>query len=83
MSAPGRIDDRLQRRVERKGEMAEYVNVRLLNECDEGSMARALLLLSELHGMCHSARECGLSVTCMRRQLNGTRHRCTSTRCWE
>lgn len=53
--------------------MAEYINARLLNGCDEGSTARALLLLSELNGMSHAARECGLSVECMRRQLNGTR----------
>ena len=38
-----------------------------------GSIARALLLMSELHGMSRVARACGMRSDAMRRQLDGTR----------
>ena len=58
----------------RAAEMAEYLDDRLhMIHYDETTFARSLLLVSELHGIGHVARECGLSVDAMRRQLSGTR----------
>lgn len=44
-----------------------------MTDSDEASIARALLLVAELHGMSQVARACGLGEEAMRRQLNGTR----------
>lgn len=42
-------------------QMAEHLDSRLrLQDCDEASIARALLLMSELHGMSRVARACGM-----------------------
>lgn len=58
----------------RAAEMAEYLDDRLhMIHYDETTFARSMLLVSELHGISHVARECGLSVDAMRRQLSGTR----------
>lgn len=58
----------------RAAEMAEYLDDRLhMTHYDETTFARALLLVSELHGIDAIARHCGVSGEAMRRQLNGTR----------
>jgi DNA-binding phage protein len=58
----------------RAAEMAEYLDARLnMANYDETTFARSLLLVSELHGMSHIARECGYSSEVMRRQLSGNR----------
>ena len=58
----------------RAAEMAEYLDDRLhMVHYDETTFARSLLLVSELHGISHVARECGVSEEAMRRQLSGTR----------
>lgn len=55
-------------------QMAEHLDSRLrLRDCDEAGIARALLLMSELHGMTRIARACGMRSDTMRRQLDGTR----------
>jgi len=58
----------------RGAEMAEYLDARLnMANYDETTFVRSLLLVSELHGMSHIARECGHSSEVMRRQLSGNR----------
>lgn len=58
----------------RAAEIAEYLDARLnMANYDETTFARSLLLVSELHGMSHIARECGHSSEVMRRQLSGNR----------
>ena len=58
----------------RAAEMADYLDDRLhMIHYDETTFARSLLLVSELHGMSHIARECGHSSEVMRRQLSGNR----------
>lgn len=55
-------------------DMAEYLDHRLqILHYDQKTFARSLLLVSELHGIGHVARECGLSDDAMRKQLSGTR----------
>ena len=54
--------------------MADYLDTRLrLAGSDELAIGRALLLVSELHGMSRVGDACGLNTGTMRRQLNGTR----------
>ena len=58
----------------RAAEMADYLDDRLhMIHYDETTFARSLLLVSELHGIGHVARECGLSDDALRRQLGGSR----------
>lgn len=53
-------------------QMAEHLDSRLrLRDCDEAGIARALLLMSELHGMSRVARACGMNSDTLRRQLDG------------
>lgn len=55
-------------------EMADYLDARLqMFDGDEPAIARALLLVAELHGIDRVAAACGLNTETMRRQLNGTR----------
>lgn len=61
----------------RPEDMADYLDTRLrLRDSDEADLARALLLVAELHGMSNVANACGLNEGTMRRQLNGTRPLC-------
>lgn len=58
----------------RAAEMADYLDARLqMFDGDEPAIARALLLVAELHGIDRVAAACGLNAETMRRQLNGTR----------
>lgn len=74
MSGPGFDAAAINGAAARTAERAEYMDVRLrMDDCDEASVARALYLIAELDGMSRVASKCGLSVSTMRRQLNGTR----------
>ncbi|KRG75914.1 hypothetical protein ABB28_04590 [Stenotrophomonas chelatiphaga] len=67
-SANAHLEDR------RAADMADYLDHRLhMIHYDQKTFARSLLLVSELHGIGHVARECGLSDDAMRKQLSGTR----------
>lgn len=58
----------------RAADMAVYLDHRLhMLHYDQKTFARSLLLVSELHGISHVARECGLSDDAVRKQLSGTR----------
>ncbi len=70
----GSAGHRPPRNTDPAWQMAEYLDSRLrLQDCDEASIARALLLMSELHGRSRVARACGMRSDAMRRQLDGTR----------
>lgn len=74
MSSTG--DGRADRRGRnpRAADMPDYLDARLqMFDGDEPGIARALLLLAELHGIDRVAAACGLNIETMRRQLNGTR----------
>ncbi|MDY1033623.1 hypothetical protein [Stenotrophomonas sp. CFBP8980] len=74
MSGPGGYFANARVSNLRAAEMAEYLDARLnMANYDETTFARSLLLVSELHGMSHIARECGHGIEVMRRQLSGNR----------
>ena len=74
MSGPGGCFANARVSNLRAAEMAEYLDARLnMANYDETTFARSLLLVSELHGMSHIARECGHGIEVMRRQLSGNR----------